>query len=218
MKKESDTTRKVVERRLKELGMSKADLARASGVPQSTIGSFMSSANSNLRMDTARAIATALQMTVAELNGEAKPADEKQIYSANIPADNLYTNELMPVFAAQDGSLRCRYMIRGMPVDRIRKPAALQHAPNAYGIYVQGDEMAPRYCDGELIYLQPGLPCPAGSWVIVSMIDGTGLLRRLVARDEDGIHVEILSPARAETIHPKDVAALHRVVLSGIAR
>lgn len=69
-------TRQNLERKMREKGINATDLARISGVPQSTIYRFLTGQHGDPRSETIKKLADALGITEAELRG---------IYTVNYP-------------------------------------------------------------------------------------------------------------------------------------
>lgn len=85
----------------------------------------------------------------------------------------------------------------------------------AYALYVDSEDMQPRYFRGELIYVHPAKPVMTGSDCVVEYADGRVALRRLVQKSSDKIVVQLFNPARLEEVPAKDVSALHSIVGRG---
>ncbi len=86
---------------------------------------------------------------------------------------------------------------------------------DAYALYVDSEDMQPRYFRGELVYVHPAKPVMTGSDCVVEYTDGRIALRRLVQKAADKIVVQLFHPARLEELPARDVAALHSIVGRG---
>ena len=86
---------------------------------------------------------------------------------------------------------------------------------DAYALYVDSEDMQPRYFRGELVYVHPAKPVMTGSDCVVEFTDGRVLLRRLAQKSADKIVVQAFNPARLEELPARDVAALHSIVGRG---
>lgn len=86
---------------------------------------------------------------------------------------------------------------------------------DAYALYVDSEDMQPRYFRGELVYVHPAKPVMTGSDCVVEFNDGRVALRRLVQKSADKIVVQSFNPARLEELSARDVASLHSIVGRG---
>ena len=108
-------------------------------------------------------------------------------------------------------------------VDMVDRPASLAGVANAYGVYVVGTSMEPRYYPGELVLTHPGKPVTLGAFVLVqrrSRHDGEpplAVIKRLVKRTASKITLEQFNPAKSFDIKSDDIVSIHRVVGSGEA-
>ena len=86
---------------------------------------------------------------------------------------------------------------------------------DAYALYVDSEEMQPRYFRGELVYVHPAKPVMTGSDCVVEYSDGRVVLRRLVQKSNDKVVVQIFNPAKLEEVSARDITALHSIVGRG---
>lgn len=86
---------------------------------------------------------------------------------------------------------------------------------DAYALYVDSEDMQPRYFRGELVYVHPAKPVMTGSDCVVQYEDGRVALRRLVQKTNDKIVVQAFNPARLEELSARDITALHSIVGRG---
>jgi phage repressor protein C with HTH and peptisase S24 domain len=94
-------------------------------------------------------------------------------------------------------------MLRDVPISRIPRPAF--HAPEVdlFGIYLQSDDMEPRYERGDRLLVNRSLPLVPGKDVLLlSEKDQEGrqraIVRRLLAILADGYQVRRYNPAQDE--------------------
>ena len=64
----------------------------------------------------------------------------------------------LPVLGTAMGGEEGAFEFNGEVVDYVRRPPGLEMARGAFAIYVQGESMAPRYEEGELVFVHPGRP------------------------------------------------------------
>ena len=86
---------------------------------------------------------------------------------------------------------------------------------DAYALYVDTEDMQPRYFRGELVYVHPAKPVMTGSDCVLEHSDGRVLLRRLVQKGADKVVVQQFNPARLEEFPASDVRALCSIVGRG---
>jgi phage repressor protein C with HTH and peptisase S24 domain len=81
--------------------------------------------------------------------------------------------------------------------------------------------MEPRYHPGELIYVHPGKPVTAGSYVLVQLApreEGApppALIKRLVKRTTTKLVLEQFNPAKTFEFAVKEILTIHKIVGSG---
>jgi phage repressor protein C with HTH and peptisase S24 domain len=106
----------------------------------------------------------------------------------------------------------------GDVIDMVDRPASLAGVANAYGVYVVGGSMEPRYFPGELVLIHPGKPVTLGAFVLVQRKpkqDGDpplAVIKRLIKRTASRITLEQFNPAKSFDIRSDDIVSIHRVV------
>jgi len=106
----------------------------------------------------------------------------------------------------------------GDVIDMVDRPASLAGVPSAYGVYVVGGSMEPRYYPGELVLIHPGKPVTLGAFVLVQRKpkhDGDpplAVIKRLIKRTASRITLEQFNPAKSFDIRSDDIVSIHRVV------
>ena len=95
----------------------------------------------------------------------------------------------VPVYGTAIGGSDGDFEMTGEVIDRVRRPAGLMNARNAFALYVVGSSMAPRFDEGDLIVVHPGRPPVAGCDVVVELQD----------KDEFGHHKALLRIYRGKT-------------------
>lgn len=106
----------------------------------------------------------------------------------------------------------------GDVIDMVDRPASLAGVPSAYGVYVVGGSMEPRYYPGELVLIHPGKPVTLGAFVLVQRRpkhEGEpplAVIKRLVKRTASKITLEQFNPAKNFDIRSDDIVSIHRVV------
>ncbi len=112
----------------------------------------------------------------------------------------------------------------GQTIEYLRRPAVLNGIDAAYGLYVQGSSMTPRFEDGETIYVtdcRKARPPRLGEYVVVYLRDlcnddgesaSAVLVKRLVRKNSDFIELEQFFPALAFRIRTDNVLRMDRVL------
>jgi len=108
-------------------------------------------------------------------------------------------------------------------IDVVDRPASLAGVASAYGVYVVGGSMEPRYFPGELVLIHPGKPVTLGAFVLVqkkAKLDDDpplAVIKRLIKRTASRITLEQFNPAKSFDIRSDDIVSIHRVVGSNEA-
>lgn len=115
----------------------------------------------------------------------------------------------------------------GEVIERKARPTSLIGRREIYALYISGDSMAPRFEQGELVYVDPRRPPAIGDDVIVQLRDaGNGdgeggtdpdavvrvLVKRLAKRRADAWEFEQFNPAMRFTLPAKAIARIHRIM------
>lgn len=64
----------------------------------------------------------------------------------------------LPILGLARGGIEGRFLFNGQVVDYRPMPSELANVPDAYGVYVDGESMKPRWKPGELLLIHPHLP------------------------------------------------------------
>jgi phage repressor protein C with HTH and peptisase S24 domain len=94
----------------------------------------------------------------------------------------------------------------------VSRPAALDHARDAYAVYVFDDSMEPRYEPGDLLYVNPHLPANPGRYVVITLKDQTALVRCFVSWNGTALHTRQLHPAEEVSIPADQVVDIHTII------
>lgn len=126
----------------------------------------------------------------------------------------------VPVYGTVVGGTGGGFHMNGEVVDRVRRPPGLADVRGAYGLYISGDSMEPRYFSGELIYINPGKPAAVGDFVVVEMhaVDGEAgqaFVKRLVRRTATTITAHQYNPAGDVVYEAALVKRIWRIVPLG---
>lgn len=100
-------------------------------------------------------------------------------------------------------------------VDWAKRHPTQQDVDEAFAIYVPGDDMAPRYFQGELAYVHPGRPIESDRDALIKMNSGDVILRHILKRSDAKVKVRQFNPPLDKDIAAKDIAAIYAIVGRG---
>jgi phage repressor protein C with HTH and peptisase S24 domain len=110
------------------------------------------------------------------------------------------------------------FEMNGTVIDRVKAPPTLANVRGAYGLYVQGDSMEPRYFAGELVYVHPHKGVTVGCFAVIQFKprhDGDpvrALVKRLVGKTATKWRVEQYNPSKVYEIDQSEVLRVHRIL------
>lgn len=136
---------------------------------------------------------------------------------AHRPGNNRFVRDL-PVYGVAVGGSEGDFSFNGTVVDYVRRPPMLDKIGNAFGVYVIGDSMSPRFEHGDLVFIHPGRPAQAGNDVIVELHGAHGepgacYVKRLVRRSPDRVLLAQFNPARDDiAIEAPRIKAIYRIL------
>lgn len=225
--------------RLKSLRKTKSGLAKALGIDPARVSEIIGGRR-NVQVTELPVMAAILEMPTEELVGRlisrrqarrAADEDEGNGYqmaepaggdgfvpqALDIPARGTLLRDL-PVHGSAVGGVDGSFEMNGQVVEYVERPPSLSGARNAYGIYVQGDSMSPRFEAGWLVLVNPSRPVRRGDNVVVQLkgIDEhappLAYLKVFESRTPNNLIVRQFNPARMLEWPLTDVITVHRVV------
>jgi phage repressor protein C with HTH and peptisase S24 domain len=132
---------------------------------------------------------------------------------------NGSSTERMKVLGMGEGGSQGWNPFNGEIVQYIDVPVNLKGIKDAYGVYVKGDSMAPRYEEGMIVHLHPFKRVQAGDYVLVQrkpLEDGDAplaIIKRLVKQTPTKYVLESLSPpGKRYEVPAEEVVSIHRIV------
>lgn len=171
-----------------------------------------------------------------EVDLEKRPANlvlMRSNASAPVPID--YPTARLPMLGTAVGGEDGRFVLNGSQIGDALCPPQLLGVPNAYGVFVNGTSMEPRYHPGEAVFVNPHLPVRQGDYVVVQVageFDGddlAGFVKRFVSMNARELVLEqyqdrdleepgaIPGDLRSFRIARQRVVAVHKIVASGTA-
>jgi phage repressor protein C with HTH and peptisase S24 domain len=99
-----------------------------------------------------------------------------------------------------------------LPVDWTFRPPQLEGVTDAYGVFVFSDSMYPKYCEGQTLWVHPGMPCKPGDGVVIIKRNDAALIKILVRRTQHVIRVLQIHPEEEFEIEQSDIRSIHRIL------
>lgn len=193
-----------------------ADALIGKGEPPIKRGEVMALAGVPVSGDIEYPIGGHKEFTQLSENSLGQPEIDLQ-KATNLPENNTLPRDL-PVFGVALGGMEGDFNFNGMVVDYVRRPPSLMKIKNAFGVYVSGDSMAPRFENGDLVFVHPGRPPKPGNDVIVELhgehgAPGPCYIKRLVRRPPDRIILAQFNPPRNDiAIDNARIKAVYRIL------
>jgi len=139
-----------------------------------------------------------------------------------VSAFNLSSSRRIPVYGQAVGGVYGEFPFNGEVLYDIPCPPRLEHITGAYALIVSGDNMSPRYEDGEMIYVDPSRRVTRGNYVVVQLyIEGNAIphafVKRLIKHDAIEIVLEQFNPPKQLRFSHEKVVSVHYIAMSGDA-
>lgn len=83
--------------------------------------------------------------------------------------------------------------------------------PNAYGLRVRGNSMAPAIRDGWYVLIEPNSAPAVGEYVLVKLRNGQKMVKELLYRRGDSIEVLSVNSGARRTIYAEELDSLQAV-------
>lgn len=83
--------------------------------------------------------------------------------------------------------------------------------PNAYGLRVRGNSMAPAIRDGWYVLIEPNSAVVAGEYVLVKLRDGRKMVKELLYMRSDSIEVLSVNGGQRLTVYREEMEAIQAV-------
>ena len=129
---------------------------------------------------------------------------EREIKSAppELPGAASFPRDV-PVRGIAVGGDDGHFEFNGEVVDYARRPPGIAGARNVFAIYVRGSSMAPRFEEGELVFVHPDRPPVPGCDVLVELHGEAGqpglcFIKRLVRRTASRLVLAQFNPPRED--------------------
>lgn len=203
-----------IEKRLDALKISARAASMTAGLNPDAIRDIKRGTSKNPSLDTLRKLADALQCSVEYLLGN----EPETVNRANInlespeprPDTTLSRAVDIPGFATMNKDVPVRgttmggddgdFTMNGEIVDSVRRPPGLASNGAAFGLYVIGESMLPRFEPGELVFVNPNRQPTPGCDIVIELLSsvpdtaGPCYIKRLLRVTADHLHVREFHP------------------------
>lgn len=154
--------------------------------------------------------------------------------NASPPVPVNFPGDTIPMMGHAVGGVDGKFVLNGQRVMDTFSPPQLVGVSGAYGVFVHGDSMEPRYFAGEAVFVNPHLPVRSGDFAVVQIggefegDDVAGYVKRFVSMNPREVVLEQFKPREDvdENAPPADrytlrfprnrVIAVHKIIQSGI--
>lgn len=117
-----------------------------------------------------------------------------------------------PILGTAIGGEDGVFELNGAIHDWVDGPSSLDGVDGAYGVYMRGESMEPKYSHGQVLFVHPHRPTRHGHYVVVQFTDNRAVVKRFVRMDKDELVVEQLNPPQRLTFPADQVASVHLIV------
>lgn len=131
----------------------------------------------------------------------------------NRPQANVFgAHKDLPIIGRAQGGEEGSLVIEEQPIDWTFRPADLQGVHGAFGVFVTGDSMLPKYKNQDLAYIHPNLPVRRGRYVLVETNEHSGFIKQFDRWDGDTLVVKQFNPAKEIRITRSNVRRVMMVI------
>jgi phage repressor protein C with HTH and peptisase S24 domain len=230
----AETFQDRVRRRVRELGIQPVVAAREAGLERTFIVDILKpDGKKSVRGHSLPKLAQALRTTVEYLTfatddpePPARPADRPAPdvdLSQAEPAPPLHRlggPRTVPVYgtAVGGGSDDGDFRFNGETIDYAPRPPGIINRRDVYVLYVRNDSMAPKFEEGERLYVDPHRSPRPSDYVVVELHGGEhgdpgkGFVKRLVRRTASRLVVAQFNPPKELEFDLREVKSVHRVI------
>lgn len=127
-------------------------------------------------------------------------------------------HDMIPVLGMGAGGSDGLFEWNGEEIDRVERPEFLMGVPEAYALQVAGTSMAPRYNDGELLFINPTKAIHPGCFAVVQFHVDEGeatprvWVKQFVGRAPKQSTFRQFNPPQEMKIPTQQIIAVHRIV------
>lgn len=156
-------------------GWTQGQLAEELGVSQPTVNRWLSGADP--RGETRDRLNSLYEKTMGANPSESTPAavnpEPAEVTYPNYPSNAgtpipvTFKNETIGIYGRAVGGDDGRFVLNGQRVMDVLCPPTLVGVKDAYGVFVHGSSMEPRYEEGEAVFVNPHVPVRQGNYAVV---------------------------------------------------
>lgn len=198
------------------------------GKPNTTLNRF---ANGSAQYRLARDTLAALKVAYPDFPGFADLPESNALPFKMEGASLERMREDLPIYGTALGAakevdgeaIEQTTLNRGEVVQYAKRPVILNGKADAYGLFVSGSSMEPRFDDGDMILIDPKGRERAGDYVVLYLRPDNGeednghaaravLVKKLVRRTATYYELEQFSPAKIFRIPAEEVVRVDRVI------
>lgn len=140
-----------------------------------------------------------------------------------IPMASTFPKNLPVMGVASGGPGDAEFAMNGQIIDYVRRPDSLRHISGAFGLYVTGSSMHPRFEEGELVFVNPTRIAKIGDDVIVELfptgddesVPGPAFIKRLHRKTSTATVFYQFNPPLEIPIDPKTIKKIYRIMTAG---
>jgi phage repressor protein C with HTH and peptisase S24 domain len=179
-----------------------------------------------IKTDNLVLISKTFGVDLAWLSGTTEKASHNNVISTIAPTnatvgDNVsLTFDKIPLYGHAVGGEDGEFVLNGTTLDHILAPPSISADKGAYAVTIVGDSMAPRYEDGETVFVDPTRRVVRGNYVIAQIQlseDGPLLayVKRFVRHNSAELVLEQFNPAKELRFEHDKVVSVHYIVMGG---
>lgn len=211
-----------IKQRLATLNLTSEGASKKAGLDRSYLRALFER-NASPTLKTLNKLATALETTPEWLMHGAgtaphvPPAADVVDANIEIPSAGLMPRDIPVLGVAAGSHTHGAFQMEAAIIDYVRRPPGVATAKDVYGLYVEGDSMAPLHRAGDLLLLHPGRPARIGDSVVVQFKTGEceypeAMLGILHKRTPKCVELQKLNPAAIVEIETRTIEAIHRTL------
>jgi len=228
----ADNPRELIQRLVDERdGLTLADLSRALGLNHAYFQQYVSgrSPKKGLPEDIREAAAEILGVDAdllrenrrvplgrAHDDGVAQAVTAVTKSSRNRPPTGAvpveYGSRDFPIYGSSQAGAEGQVVDYDHAVEYRHRPPELIGVSGAWGMYVVGDSMEPRYFHGDRVHINPHKPVRAGRFVVIVKHDNTALVKQFVARSDSRYKLRQFNPERVIEMPASEIQGCFLVV------
>ena len=100
-----------------------------------------------------------------------------------------------PIYGSTQAGTKGQIVDYDHALEYRHRPPELIGVTGAWGMYVVGDSMEPRYFHGDRVHINPHKPVRSGRFVVIVKHDNTALVKQFVARSDSRYKLRQLNPS-----------------------